>query len=86
QTPLSTYKAYPNPTNNFINVAFEAETLVPQATLLMSNQVGQVVYRQDLSVQAGLNVKRLDFDLPSGVYHLQLRMDGASFVETVLIK
>jgi len=63
-------KVFPNPAKNQINISFEKTFDIKNGQIIMVNNLGQVVYKEDLKEQ----VMNLEIDvsqITSGVYYLQ---------------
>lgn len=67
-TQLTRLKLYPNPVANYLTI--ESETLLDNSTIEILNNLGQVVFSQELS---GRQVKLNIADLSSGVYYYTIK-------------
>ena len=75
---------HPNPTNDIINVSIENISADVQITLY--NNVGQVVYTKNESVENGLNTVINLSDFTNGAYILQIRSDKDVWMKRVIKK
>jgi hypothetical protein len=74
---------YPNPSNGL--VYFKTAKDVSDASIKVTNLVGQVVYeRTNISLLNGQKIN-LDTQLPSGIYHIQLITKAQDYMPTKLI-
>ncbi|MEM6800998.1 MAG: T9SS type A sorting domain-containing protein [Bacteroidota bacterium] len=84
---LESYEIFPNPVNgdNF-NLAFEISQPSPQGQLIMRNQLGQLIFTQNISIQQGLNVREISSrDLSSGVYFISLQVGNDLITKKLLV-
>ncbi|MEO0898045.1 MAG: HmuY family protein [Bacteroidota bacterium] len=83
---VNSYKVYPNPASNQINVAFETERGGQQAQLRIINQMGQIVSQTSMNIKTGLNVKQLPINLPTGMYHVAIQMEDEVITQSIFVK
>lgn len=59
---------YPNPFQSEINISFDAQ-VQEEASLIIYNNLGQVVYKEKIKTKQGSNNLKLNLKLESGIYH-----------------
>ena len=80
---LSEINVYPNPFKNFLQVDFKfKEALQSRAHLVLTNSIGQEVYRLDIYTNEGSLI--LDKELESGIYFVQI-FNGTKFSKVVRV-
>jgi hypothetical protein len=62
---------YPNPTSDHLNVPLPLHWKVNRATLLIRNEMGQIVFQESIEGPVG-EVDIQSFGLPAGTYYYQL--------------
>ena len=83
-TGESKLEIFPNPTNNFINVAFQLER-GSRVTLHLFSADGRLLKQQSMDLGAGPQLLPFSLtDVPNGVYFLRVQTDGKSVVEKVV--
>jgi alpha-amylase len=82
---LPNITVYPNPFNKHLNIEWEA-TESGTATAVLFNMMGQAVTEQKLSVTEGIKqyTMFLSPTLPSGMYFLQLTLNGKMVTQKVI--
>ena len=67
---------YPNPANNFINIALQAD--MPANVMVdIIDAAGRIVLRKEINTQTGINESRISVaDLNNGIYTVQLTGEG----------
>jgi len=83
---LDSYAIYPNPASDQLNIAFELNQSIREGNIEIYNQLGQVVFSQNINIQAGLNVKTLALNLDAGIYHVALKVKGDLITKTLMVK
>ncbi|MEM6698738.1 MAG: M36 family metallopeptidase, partial [Bacteroidota bacterium] len=79
---FNTLRAYPNPTNSELNVQLN---LSAEGNLRLIDMVGRTVF--EVAVRDGRSSQTINVsDLPSGVYFLELRSEGAVQVEKIVVE
>jgi hypothetical protein len=79
-------QVYPNPANAYINVSFKVEQS-QQATIILRDAAGRVVYNEATDAAAGFNNLQIDLsNLSKGVYFVQLQTDSSSENTRLIIK
>ncbi|MCB9235152.1 MAG: T9SS type A sorting domain-containing protein [Bacteroidia bacterium] len=77
---------FPNPTNGNVNLKFTAET-GGNAMVQVFSTLGQEVYTREISVNSGTQVVNLpSLDLQSGLYVVQLSLNGQKMQQTLIRK
>lgn len=81
---LNAYQLYPNPAQERVMVEVGAsETL--EAMIQVQNTIGQVLYRQQVNIQEGIQTYPVDLSgLPSGVYLISLQSSDAVVTRKLL--
>lgn len=85
-TRLALMEVFPNPAVDHVNLVFDTTTSTDEAELEIVNQLGQVVQFERIAVQQGLNAQHVAVDLPSGTYHLTLKIDDDTIVRPLVIR
>lgn len=87
ENPDFEFIAYPNPTNNHLNVAYEL-TQASEVQFNLFDQTGRVVWNQEMGRRAaGEYLDRLPLDaLPAGWYVLSLQTSFARTNEMIMIR
>lgn len=83
---LVSVRVYPNPSQSFVNIAFEVNT--PQnAQVYIYNALGEQVYDQNLGkLQPGTFNKRLDLShLKAGIYTTKIKIGEAQAIERIVV-
>ena len=84
---ISSLDIFPNPATSNVSVAFNATAIEP-LTVTLINVVGKLASNkvvQDLSL--GQNLINLDVsDLPSGIYNLELQMNGQKTTRKIVVE
>lgn len=82
----ATFSALPNPASEYVEVQYNT-SLQGNAELRLTNILGQVVYRQNLMPENGLNSYMLDVrTYRPGVYILSIIQDGKSNAQRLVIQ
>ncbi len=77
-------KVFPNPFMNELSIVLQKQN-IKQATFIITNVLGQEVYRKEESNLPGQTVKVIDLNkLPSGVYYVAIEVDGEKMVKQVV--
>ncbi len=80
----SKLEIFPNPTSDFINVAFRLERN-SRVTLHLLSADGRLLKQQSLELGAGPQLLPFSLtDVPRGMYFLRVQTDGSSVVEKVV--
>ncbi|MEL7122271.1 MAG: HmuY family protein [Bacteroidota bacterium] len=82
---FESFTVYPNPTAGEVNLAFELKTNVREGLIQIYNSYGQLVKVFDTDFQTGLNVKRMELNLPAGLYQVALRVDNELITRSLII-
>jgi len=83
---VESVKLFPNPASDFVNIALESKTAVPQANLQIFSASGQLVRSQNLSVQSGLNTETLQLNLPAGLYQVVFQLGTDRIAQSLIVK
>ncbi len=83
---VESLKLFPNPASDFVNIALESKTSVPQARLQIFSTSGQLLRSQPISVQSGLNAETLNLDLPAGLYQVVLQLGTDRIAQPLIVK
>ena len=76
---------YPNPNNGLFRLAFEMEG-VKEVTLNITDELGRLVYSEDLGNVAGMHQQDVDFrNHAQGVYIVHLTVNGESVYKKISI-
>jgi hypothetical protein len=79
-------QVYPNPANDYINVSFNVEE-TQQATIILRDAAGRVVYNENIYAAAGFNNQQIELSsLSKGVYFVQLQTASSSENTRLIIK
>jgi hypothetical protein len=79
-------QVYPNPANDYINVSFNVEE-TQQATIILRDAAGRVVYNEAIYAAAGFNNQQIELSsLSKGVYFVQLQTASSSENTRLIIK
>lgn len=83
---LSKLRVYPNPANQYVII--ELNSSISQSTLVELLSInGRVVLRSSEALSPGDNSLELDLgELPAGLYHLRMQMDGGLINAPVIIE
>lgn len=82
KTDLTEIKAYPNPTNNLLNIEAISFNQTNPIVLTLINSMGQTVLTHELKMKK----EKIDLiDLPSGVYFLNVYQDKLYYSKKILI-
>lgn len=73
---VSSFEVFPNPVVDHTNIAFESNINTNNATVRIFNLSGQTVFQESMSVQNGLNIKRLNLNLTTGQYILTVQIEN----------
>ena len=66
--------AYPNPVKDDVNIQFSSAKENEIATIEVMDNIGRLVYAEQMPTQKGANEKRIDLrNYKSGIYILQVR-------------
>jgi D-alanyl-D-alanine carboxypeptidase len=89
QVRNQSFKVYPNPAGAFVQVELEAP-VSGTAELILYNSLGQIVLTRAVD-QTGLEKLQTTLDLQqaaisSGLYHLQVRGEGYSFQQKLIVE
>ena len=79
ETLLNAINLYPNPASDELNIAFNVQTNIEISQILIYNSIGQLIGEEEISFKnnsGSINV----FDLPNGVYYLNLNGVNKRFV------
>ena len=77
-------QVYPNPTSNELSISIQKDG-VKEASYTLTNTAGQAIYQSTADHLASSYTKILDLSgLPSGVYMLEVTVDGERIVKKVL--
>jgi hypothetical protein len=74
---------YPNPSNGTIN--FRSSTEINNGTAKIFNSIGQLVYEKSEFSISKNQTQKLDIQLETGLYYLQISNQGTSFTPEKLI-
>ena len=79
-------QVYPNPANDYINISFNVEE-TQQATIILRDAAGRVVYNEATYAAAGFNNQQIELSsLSKGVYFVQLQTASSSENTRLIIK
>jgi len=79
-------QVYPNPANDYINVSFNVEE-TQQATIILRDAAGRVVYNENIYAAAGFNNQQIELSsLSKGVYFVQLQTASSSENTRLILK
>ncbi len=82
-TLSTTFYVFPNPATDKLTVVFESTVNSPQSMVNILNTTGQLVYQQSMnSQQSTIDVS----NLASGVYFVQVVIDGKVSVKKVVVR
>ncbi|MCH2083613.1 MAG: T9SS type A sorting domain-containing protein [Saprospiraceae bacterium] len=77
---------FPNPTTDILNISFELEQAVKNTPIRLYNQLGQLVWQEEMDLTAGFQVRTINIEnLPTATYQLLIQLDGA-IVNKAIIK
>lgn len=76
--------AYPNPAQEYVNIALELPSAVEQAEMSIINSAGQAIANLPVSFEAGLNVKQIKMDYPAGLYQVIIYFDNTVISKSIL--
>ena len=80
------FAVYPNPTDGNFQVYYSASKPSAAKVVLM-NSLGEVVYSEVKTFDAGDNVFLINSaDIPSGLYTLQINIDGETMNRKVIVE
>jgi hypothetical protein len=78
---------FPNPTTNILNISFELEQAVKNAPIRFYNQLGQLVWQDEMDLVAGFQVRTIDVsNLLTATYQLVIQLDGTLVNKTIIKK
>ncbi|MFN3405374.1 MAG: T9SS type A sorting domain-containing protein [Cytophagaceae bacterium] len=78
-------KIYPNPVHYSFNLTFTSP-IAEQVEMTMINSAGMVVKTEQLNVKIGENNFMFDaFELPKGIYFLQIKSQGRIINQKVVV-
>lgn len=77
-------KVFPNPADEFVNLAFNTEKVYANAEIQISDLAGRIVFTESVSTKEGL-IKIDVSTLPAGVYACNLVADGVSIARDKVI-
>ncbi len=84
---LTGLSIYPNPTQDEINISFEALEDMDLSFNLYDITGRKVMPVKEVSVSPGNQVRNIKLtDLPKGIYHLQLSTDGRSISQKIVVQ
>lgn len=87
QQLVSQLGAFPNPATTELNVTFSLPQALEEVQLSLHNALGQAVYQQNISTQAGLNGRVIPVDqLPKGTYFLTLQAQQELITTPIIIQ
>ena len=82
---LTNFNIYPNPANNVVNISLETAHAF-DAQLELLDATGRSILQKGLNGTAGARIVELDVsNLSSGIYSLNLVMEGKTFSRKVLV-
>lgn len=83
---LGSFEVFPNPATDLINIAFEIKTSAPKSQLQISNNLGQMIYTQEIQTRNGLNVQTIPLNMASGFYYLTLIAGNDFITKPLMVK
>ena len=86
-SPLATFDVFPNPASMEANVVFSAKKADNDASLLLSDLTGRVVFETKNPTNQGLNGYVLPVSsLPAGLYMVSLKFDNQVFTKKIIVE
>ncbi len=79
ETIFNGINLYPNPTNNELNIAINAQINIEFTKILIYNSIGQLIKEEEISFKSNIS-SVCTGNLPSGVYYLNLKGTNKRFV------
>jgi hypothetical protein len=77
---------YPNPSNEFFNIAFDANNN-SIAYIEVAEMTGRIVYQKNTTFTSGKNIIEIStMGWPAGIYQTTLRVDGTAHRSLVVVK
>lgn len=79
---------YPNPVVDVLKVAFKSD-YQSEAVISIFNNIGKLVYTQELETEPGNNLITIDVrskSIDPGIYFLQLSSDNKKFSKKLIVK
>jgi PKD repeat protein len=83
--PIDNIAVYPNPTDNFVKLAFESQ-LKDKIDVTLINFIGDKVLNNTIPTLKGLNTHQLDLsNLPDGIYILRIETQDKLYTRTITV-
>lgn len=76
---FQSFRLFPNPAGKVINVNFELETRADQGQVQIMNQLGQVLWTENIRIHEGMNSSSIPLELAGGAYYLTIQ-SGRDFI------
>jgi len=83
---LFAYTTYPNPASDHLTVAYEVASNIEESQLEIFNSQGVRVWNSQLDTRLGLNIKTVQVNFATGLYHVRLKLDSQYLTENVWVK
>lgn len=67
------FSIFPNPSSNKFSVILNNKNLIGESTLMITNELGKIIYTKDLGVMSGINLYNIDkLEVTPGVYYISV--------------
>ncbi len=79
---------YPNPVVDELKISLKISQ-AGKAGVAIFNNIGKLVYRQELDVEPGNNIISIDIrskSMEPGIYFVQLKSDNQTFTRKIIVK
>lgn len=83
---IASFEIFSNPAIDHTNIAFESTINTDNATVRIFSLSGQTVFQESMTIQNGLNIKRLNLDLASGQYILAVQIGEEVITKKLLMQ
>jgi hypothetical protein len=78
---------YPNPTNNELNMNFDLTKNYGIGTVKIIDNMGRIVFEQQVQLFEGTNTNKLNLNLSAGLYNVMIYSEQLSLpVQELIVK